>query len=154
MPSKAPYNVTFKPIVPKLDKPLLDMHTLMPELEAASMEWADDFINVIKVYPPPKKRGVYVRTGRLGTNWKPQLHREPTRLVTYIVNAVRDPKTGAYYMQRVQGITQIPMHKRTGWTNVWGAMRKFGSRDFKDRVQRVIDRHIARQKAYHSVVKS
>lgn len=153
MPSKAPYSVTFKPIIPRLDRPLLDMNTLMPELEAASLEWANEFINVIKVYPPPKKNGVYQRTGRLAANWKPQLRREPARLTTFIVNAVRDPKTGAYYMQRVQGITQIAMHKRTGWMNVWGAMRKFGSRDFKLRVQRTIDRHIARQKAFHPVVK-
>jgi hypothetical protein len=146
MPSKAPYSVGFKPIVAKLDKGFVDVPRLEHELEAVSKQWAEEFIAVIKVYPPPKKNGSYVRTGRLGANWRPAQRREYNKLITYVVNAVRDPLTGAYYMQRVQGISQIPMHKRTGWMNVWGAMRKFGSADFKKRVQKAMDIHIARQR--------
>lgn len=147
MPSRAPYHVAFKPIVAKTDKALLDIPKLEKELEAVTKRWAEEFIDVIKVYPAPKKHGKYVRTGRLGANWKAVQRREYNKLITSVVNAVRDPLTGAYYMQRVQGISQIPMHKRTGWRNVWGAMRAFGSMDFKYRTQYAIEQHIARQRA-------
>lgn len=147
MPSAGPYQVTFKPIVPRLDRPLIEPRILMRELDVVASRWAREFIDVIKTYPPPKKRGVYVRTGRLGASWRVAQDTNGDRHVTYVVNSVRDIHTGAYYMQRVQGMKQIPMHRRTGWINVWGAMRRFGSADFKNRTQQAINAHIARRRA-------
>lgn len=151
MPSQGPYHVQFKPILAKLDRPLIDNAILMRELDAVAHRWAREFIEVIKVYPPPKKRGIYVRTGRLGASWRVAQSTSGDRHVTYVVNAVRDIYTGAYYMQRVQGMKQIPMHRRTGWINVWGAMRKFGSADFKNRMQQAINAHINRRRVRATV---
>src|SRR5262245_49135718 len=107
------YRVAFKPI-------FVNPNRIDPRTVVAAQDYVRGFMDArikeIKVYPPRPPHSRYVRTGRLFAGWFLNIVQLPDAYTVEAVKLAHD--TRQFYMQKVQGRQQLPMHALTGWERI------------------------------------
>lgn len=106
------------------------------KLDRFTRLWCEDIILSVRPYPPaPPPPNRYVRTGRLGSNWRLRAATSFDQIKYIIDNPVQD-RRGRYYVNYVHGPTgQTSFHSAHGWRNIGDYRNR---EDFRIGVQSII----------------
>lgn len=108
------YTVTYKPILIK-NTILIDPRVTQRAQDFV-VQFMRDRIADVKPYPPPRPKQRYRRTFRLFTGWFLNIIQNPSAFIVEASNVAHDNK--GFYMSKVQGPNQIPLHEQTGWERI------------------------------------
>lgn len=132
------YSISYRPIV-------VNPQRIDPRVHEAAKAYVRDFmskrINEIRPYPPPPPHSRYRRTGKLFAGWFLDISETGGTYTVIASNVAHDMRE--YYMSKVQGPGQIPMHAITGWERIDENVVNHRAM-FQSDVQRIYDRAIRR----------